>query len=177
MLIANASEITVTVKDSQLLINLTDAARSFKSFVASDARGNTLMDGFSNQVTSILELPAAGWEGYTVIVAPDGSADLSSYYLKFNAENVTANGTYGRGSWEEVGGWGTAGQLEDATMPHSFVYYKNDSGLTRFTFQPFSGSNYTDGSTKVSIPGWTNRLAGDEEEWKAQVLLIIRLQI
>ena len=160
----SSNHLTFSVKDSQILIGLASGSRSFKSFVAADARGNTLMDGFSNQVTSILELPAAGWEGYTVIVAPDGSADLSSYYLKFNAENVTANGTYGRGSWEEVGGWGTAGQLEDATMPHAFVYYKNDSGLTRFTFQPFSGSNYTDGSTTVAIPGWTNRLAGDEEE-------------
>ena len=161
---ANASEITVTLKDSQLLINLTDTARSIKSFVASDARGNTLMDGFSNQVTSILELPSTGWEGYTVIVAPDGSSDLSSYYLKFNAENVTAAGTYGRGSWEEVGGWGTAGKIDDNTMPHAFVYYRNDDGVTRFTVQPFSGTTYTDGSTSIDIAGWTERLAGDADE-------------
>jgi len=49
-------------------------------------------------------------------------------------------------------------------MPHAFVHYRNDNGLTRFTFQPFSGTDYTDGSTTISIPGWTNRLAGDEDE-------------
>ena len=161
---ANASNITVTIQDSQLLINLASASRSIKSFIASDARGNTLMSGFSSQVTNIIELPSTSWEGYQVIVAPDGAADNSSYYLQFNAENTTVAGTYGRGTWEEKGGWGTAGQLDDNTMPHAFIYYKNDNGLTRFTVQPFSGSNYTDGSTTIKVPGWVIRLAGDEDE-------------
>ena len=161
---ANASNITVTIQDSQLLINLASASRSIKSFIASDARGNTLMSGFSNQVTSIVELPQTSWEGYQIIVAPDGAADQSSYYLTFNAENTSVAGTYGRGTWEEKGGWGTAGQLDDNTMPHAFIYYKNDNGLTRFTVQPFSGSNYTDGSTTIKVPGWVIRLAGDEDE-------------
>ena len=161
---ANASNITVTIQDSQLLINLASASRSIKSFIASDARGNTLMSGFSNQVTNIIELPSTSWEGYQVIVAPDGAADNSSYYLQFNAENTTVAGAYGRGTWEEKGGWGTEGKLDDNTMPHSFIYYKNDNGLTRFTVQPFSGTDYTDSNTTVKIPGWVVRLAGDADE-------------
>ena len=158
------NKLTFEVKDSQILIGCASASRYIKSFVASDARGNSLMSGYSSQVTSIVDLPTTSWEGYTVLVAPDGTADKSSYYLKFNAENTTVAGTYGRGTWEESGGWGARGKLDDNTMPHAFVYYKNDDGLTRFTFQPFSGSNYTDGSTTVAIPGWVVRLAGDETE-------------
>ena len=161
---SNAAQITVTAKDSQLLINLTNASRSIKSFVTSDARGNTLMSGFSNQVTSILDLPTTSWEGYSVIVAPDGAAGESSYYLKFNAENVTSAGTYGRGSWEEQGAWGTKGLIDAATMPHAFLYYKNPDGLTRFTFQPKNGTTYTDGTHSTVLKKWTERLAGDAEK-------------
>ena len=158
------NQLTFEVKGSQILIGLTSASRYIKSIVAADARGNTLMAGFSNQVTSIVELPSNSWEGYTVLVAPDGSSDQSSYYLKFNAENTTTNGTFGRGVWEEAAGWGTRGQYDDNTMPHAFAYYRNASGLVRFTFQPFSGTAYTDGTVSIDLPGWTNRLAGDADE-------------
>ena len=159
-----SNHLTFSTVDSQILIGLASASRSFKKFVVSDARGNTLMSGFASQVTSIVELPQTSWEGYQIIVAPDGSADQSSYYLTFNTENTSVAGTYGRGVWEEKGGWGAKGKLDDNTMPHAFVYYKNDDGLTRFTVQPFSGSDYTDSSTTVKIPGWTLRLAGDADE-------------
>ncbi len=158
------NELTFEVKGSQILIGLTNSSRYFKSIVAADARGNTLMAGFSNQVTSITELPSTSWEGYTVLVAPDGSSDQSSYYLKFNAENTTTNGTFGRGVWEESAGWGTNGQFDDNTMPHAFIYYRNASGLVRFTFQPFSGTTYTDSTVSFDIPGWEQRLAGDADE-------------
>ena len=158
------NELTFTVKDSQILIGLTNSSRYFKSFVAHDARGNTLMSGFTNQVTSITELPPTSWEGYTVLVAPDGSSDQSSYYLTFNAENTTTNGDFGRGVWEESAGWNSRGLLDDNTMPHAFVYYRNANGLVRFTVQPFSGSTYTDGTVSIDLPGWTARLAGDEDE-------------
>ena len=163
------NKLTFEVKDSQILIGLDGsnaANRYFKSFVASDARGNALMSGFSNRVTSITELPSTSWEGYTIIVAPDGAADKSSYYLKFNAENTTTNGDYARGSWEEVGGWGTKGHIDDNTMPHAFIYYRNDDGVVKFTFQPFSGTTYTDGGFSHDIPGWTKRLSGDNDEVK-----------
>jgi hypothetical protein len=158
------NQLTFEVKDSQILIGLTSSSRYFKSFVAHDARGNTLMSGFTNQVTSITELPPTSWEGYTVLVAPDGSSDQSSYYLTFNAENTTTNGDFGRGVWEEAAGWGSRGLLDDNTMPHAFVYYRNASGLTRFTFQPFSGTTYTDSTVSFTLPGWGTRLAGDEDE-------------
>jgi len=158
------NELTFTVKDSQILIGLTSSSRYFKSFVAHDARGNTLMSGFTNQVTSITELPPTSWEGYTVLVAPDGSSDQSSYYLTFNAENTTTNGDFGRGVWEEAAGWGARGLLDDNTLPHAFVYYRNASGLVRFTFQPFSGTTYTDSTVSFALPGWGTRLAGDEDE-------------
>jgi hypothetical protein len=158
------NQLTFTIQNSQILIGLTSGSRYIKSISATDARGNTLMSGFSNQVTSITELPSTSWEGHTVIVAPTGASDQSSYYLKFNAENTTTNGDYGRGVWEETSGWGTPGMLDKSTMPHSFIYYKNSSGLTRFTFQPFTGAAYTDGSVSLDLPGWTTRLAGDEDE-------------
>jgi hypothetical protein len=158
------NELNFEVEDSQILITCANANRFIQSIVASDARGNTLMAGFSNQVTSIVELPPFSWEGYTVLVAPDGSSDQSSYYLTFNAENTTTNGDFARGVWEESAGWGTRGQYDDNTMPHAFVYYRNASGLVRFTFQPFSGTTYTDSTVSIDIPGWTNRLAGDEDE-------------
>jgi hypothetical protein len=158
------NELTFTVKDSQILIGLTSSSRYFKSFVAHDARGNTLMSGFTNQVTSITELPPTSWEGYTVLVAPAGSSDQSSYYLTFNAENTTTNGTFGRGVWEEAAGWASRGLLDDNTMPHAFVYYRNANGLVRFTFQPFSGTTYTDSTVSFTLPGWGRRLAGDETE-------------
>ncbi len=158
------NELNFEIQDSQILITCANANRSITSIIAADARGNTLMSGFSSQITNITELPSFSWEGYTVLVAPDGAADQSSYYLRFNAENTTTNGDFARGVWEESAGWGTRGQYEDASMPHAFVHYRNDNGLTRFTFQPFSGTDYTDGSTTIAIPGWTNRLAGDEDE-------------
>ena len=158
------NELTFTVEDSQILIGLVSSSRYFKSFVAHDARGNTLMSGFTNQVTSITELPPTSWEGYTVLVAPDGSSDQSSYYLTFNAENTTTNGDFGRGVWEEAAGWGSRGLLDDNTMPHAFIYYRNANGLTRFTFQPFSGTTYTDSTVSFTLPGWGTRLAGDEDE-------------
>ena len=158
------NKLTFTVQGSQILIGLVSSSRYIKSIVASDARGNTLMSGFSNQVSSITELPPLSWEGYTVLVAPDGSEDKSTYYLTFNAENTTTAGTFGRGVWEEASGWGTRGLLDDNSMPHSFVYYRNSNGLVRFTFQPFSGTTYTDGSISIDIPGWERRLAGDEDK-------------
>jgi hypothetical protein len=158
------NQLTFTIQNSQILIGLTSGSRYIKSISATDARGNTLMSGFSNQVTSITELPNTSWEGHTVIVAPTGASDQSSYYLKFNAENTTTNGDYGRGVWEETSGWGTPGMLDKTTMPHSFIYYRNSNGLTRFTFQPFTGAAYTDGSVSLDLPGWTTRLAGDEDE-------------
>ena len=160
----SSNHLTFSTVDSQIRIGLASASRSFKKFVVSDARGNTLMSGFASQVTNIIELPSTSWEGYQVIVAPDGAADNSSYYLQFNAENTTVAGTYGRGTWEEKGGWGTEGKLDDNTMPHAFIYYKNDNGLTRFTVQPFSGTDYTDSNTTVKVPGWVVRLAGDADE-------------
>jgi hypothetical protein len=158
------NELNFVIEDSQILITCANANRSITNIIAADARGNTLMSGFSSQITNITELPSFSWEGYTVLVAPDGAGDQSSYYLRFNAENTTTNGTFGRGVWEESAGWGTRGEFDQTTMPHAFVYYRNDNGLTRFTFQPFIGANYTDGSTSIAIPGWTNRLAGDEDE-------------
>jgi hypothetical protein len=158
------NQLTFTIQNSQILIGLTSGSRYIKSIAATDARGNTLMSGFTNQVTSITELPSTSWEGHTVIVAPTGASDQSSYYLKFNAENTTTNGDYGRGVWEETSGWGTPGMLDKTTMPYSFIYYKNSNGLTRFTFQPFTGANYTDGSVSFTLPGWTTRLAGDADE-------------
>ena len=160
----STNQLTFEVQGSQILIGLTSSSRYIKSIVASDARGNTLMSGFTNQVTSITELPPTSWEGYTVLVAPDGSSDQSSYYLTFNAENTTTNGTFGRGVWEEAAGWGSRGLLDDNTMPHAFIYYRNASGLTRFTFQPFSGTTYTDSTVSFTLPGWGTRLAGDEDE-------------
>ena len=160
----STNQLTFEVQGSQILIGLTSSSRYIKSIVASDARGNTLMTGFTNQVTSITELPSTSWEGYTVLVAPDGSSDQSSYYLTFNAENTTTNGDFGRGVWEEAAGWGSRGLLDDNTMPHAFVYYRNASGLARFTFQPFSGTTYTDSTVSFTLPGWGTRLAGDEEE-------------
>jgi len=160
----STNQLTFEVQGSQILIGLTSSSRYIKSIVASDARGNTLMSGFTNQVTSITELPPTSWEGYTVLVAPDGSSDQSSYYLTFNAENTTTNGDFGRGVWEEAAGWGSRGLLDDNTMPHAFVYYRNASGLTRFTFQPFSGTTYTDSTVSFTLPGWGIRLAGDEDE-------------
>ena len=158
------NQLTFTIQNSQILIGLTSGSRYIKSIAATDARGNTLMSGFTNQVTSITELPSTSWEGHTVIVAPTGASDQSSYYLKFNAENTTTDGDYGRGVWEETSGWGTPGMLDKTTMPHSFIYYKNSSGLTRFTFQPFTGAAYTDGSISLTLPSWTTRLAGDADE-------------
>ena len=161
---ANAAQINVTRNDSNLIINTTNAARSFASVLATDDRGNTLMGGFSNQVTSTVELPEYSYQGYTVLVAPTGSADQSSYYLQFNAENTTTNGAYGRGFWEEAGGWNARGRIDAALMPHAFVYYRNDDGLVRFTVDRFDGTDYTDGGVTIDIASWVNRLAGDEDE-------------
>lgn len=158
------NQLTFEVQGSQILIGLTSSSRYIKSIVASDARGNTLMSGFSNQIVNITELPPTSWEGYTILVAPSGSSQDSSYYLTFNAENTTTNGTFGRGVWEEAAGWGTRGLIDDNTMPHAFIYYRNANGLTRFTFQPFSGTTYTDSTVSFKVPGWVSRLAGDEEE-------------
>jgi len=160
----SGNALTFTTQDSQILIGLSSSSRYIKSIVAADARGNTLIAGFSNQITNITELPSTSWEGYTVLVAPSGASDQSSYYLKFNAENTTTNGTFGRGVWEETAGWNSRGLLDDNTMPHAFVYYRNASGLIRFTFQPFSGTTYTDSTVSINLPGWEQRLAGDEDE-------------
>ena len=94
------NELNFEIEDSQILITCANANRSITSIIAADARGNTLMSGFSSQITNITELPSFSWEGYTVLVAPDGTADQSSYYLRFNAENTTTNGDFARGVWE-----------------------------------------------------------------------------
>ena len=161
------NELNFERQNSQILITCANTNRFIQNIVVSDARGNTLMDGFSNQVTSITELPSSDWNGYIVLVSPDGTSNQSSYYLQFNAEGTTTDGDYGNGVWEEVGSWGTPGLLDDNTMPHAFIYYRNDDALARFTLQPFSGTTYTDGSTSFDIPGWTTRLSGDADELPA----------
>jgi hypothetical protein len=90
------NELNFERQNSQILITCANATRFIQNIVVSDARGNTLMDGFSNQVTSITELPSSDWQGYTVVVTPDGTSNQSSYYLQFNAEGTTTNGDYGR---------------------------------------------------------------------------------
>ena len=139
---SNASgNITVNALGGGFLkINVVATGRYISSFTVSDARGNTLMTSFTNQVTSASQLPKNGWHGYSVLLAPDGSTDKSSYYLKFNAESSNTNGTFDRGSWEEQGAWGTKGKIDKATMPHSFVYFKDDDGIATFTVKPFDGT-------------------------------------
>jgi hypothetical protein len=156
------NKLTFEVQGSQILIGLVSSSRYIKSLTATDARGNSLMSGFTDRVSAITELPPLDWEGYTVKVAPDGSADQSSYYLTFDAQNTTTDGVFGKGTWVEEGAPGSRGVLNAATMPHAFVYYKNADGLVRFTLQPFNDSNYTDGTVTVDLPGWTSRLSGDE---------------
>ncbi len=116
------NKLTFEVQGSQILIGLASSSRYIKSLTATDARGNSLMSGFTDRVSAITELPPLDWEGYTVKVAPDGSADQSSYYLTFDAQNTTTDGVFGKGTWVEEGAPGSRGVLSAATMPHAFIY-------------------------------------------------------
>ena len=96
-------------------------------------------NAFQDQVATLDELPSESVNNHVVKVVNSGAL-LSSYYLKF----VANNGTSGPGYYEETLSPSTSTGLDASTMPHELL----NTSVNNFTFQRIS---------------WVTRAVGDDD--------------
>ena len=110
----------------------------FFSVTATGGPSNNSIETFQDDVTDLSEVSVESFDNHTVRVLNSDSAD-DDYYLKF----VAADGTDGKGYWQETVARDVSPGLDNTTMPHELA----NTGPTTFTFGPIT---------------FKDRLTGDE---------------
>ena len=110
----------------------------FFSVTATGGPSNNSIETFQDDVTDISEVTLESFDNHTVKILNSDSAD-DDYYLKF----VAADGTEGKGYWQETAARDVSPGLDNTTMPHELA----NTGPTTFTFGPIT---------------FKDRLTGDE---------------
>ena len=90
---------------------------------------NNAIEAFQDDVTNISEVPLESFHDHTVKILNSDTED-DDYYVKF----VAANGTGGKGYWQETIARDVSPGLDNTTMPHELA----NTGATTFTFGPIT---------------------------------------
>ena len=116
-----------------------------------DSRSNNLAVAFTDEISSLRELPNRASDGYKVNFTSDPTTTLDDRWLEFNTFDDTANG---EGSWQETVAPGIEYRIDSNTMP--FVLRRE--GLDDLHLGPADGTQPND----YQFPQWGDRTAGDE---------------
>ena len=121
-----------------------------------DSRSNTLAVAFTDEISSLRELPRRCKNGYKVNFTSDPTSQEDDRWLEFN----TFSGTdLGEGNWTECVAPGIPYKLDANTMP----YVIRREGLDDLWIGPADGTTRTSGSDSYTFPQWGERTAGDEK--------------
>ena len=138
---AAANTIDATAVDNVVLFE-NEGSNSSTTAISLEVRGGSgenAVFGFSETITSQVDLPGSCEDGYIVKVVNSSDINIDDMYVRFDADN----GTRGFGVWSETVGPDLEVEFDPLTMPHELV--RNTDGS--FTYQPVS---------------WDNRVVGDE---------------
>lgn len=137
---ANLNDIALSLRGNVIRFKATTLERDFKLSVT-DSSGDKAMKACKGLVQEFTDLPAQGFDGFTIKVAGDDGVEADDYYVAYTETNSTGEKT--TGSWKEVRRKGLNARPAPMTMPHRLI--SNADGT--FTFEP--------------VP-WSARTAGDE---------------
>jgi len=138
---ANSITIRRTTEANAVVVGQQPGASVTYKFFSVTATGgplNNSIETFQDDVTDISEVTLESFDNHTVKILNSDSAD-DDYYLKF----VAADGTEGKGYWQETAARDVSPGLDNTTMPHELA----NTGPTTFTFGPIT---------------FKDRLTGDE---------------
>jgi hypothetical protein len=118
------------------------------TFQVNDSWGEQALVGIKRQVAKFTDLPAKAFDGFKVKVTGESKAKDDDYYVEYNSEGGTRNGT-----WDEVRGWGMQSDFDIGTMPHVLIRQEDGS----FIFKR------ADGSEPYPVANWESAHVGDDE--------------
>ena len=117
-----------------------------------DSRSNTLAVAFTDEISSLRELPRRCEQGYKVNYTSDPTTDVDDRWLEF----ATFDGSnIGEGNWSECVAPGVSFKLDSNTMP----YVLRREGLEDLYLGPADGFT----QEEYTFPTWGERTAGDEK--------------
>jgi len=125
------------------------------SMTATGAPGSESVFAFTNSVPNVASLPLQCSDGYKVKVVNTEDVTADDYYVTFEADN----GSSGSGTWVETNGYEVPYAFNESTLPHLLIRMSNG----HFVFVRNVETPYSAGGATVNIPGWADRLVGDED--------------
>lgn len=137
----NLPNIGVSLRGSAILMRATNTTRDFTLTVEDSNGGKSLM-ACKGRIQVFTDLPAKGFEGFTIKVAGQDGVEADDYYTQYT--EVNRDGEKTSGSWKEVAKKGLRTRPAPDTMPHRLI----SEGDGSFTFEPIA---------------WDGRVAGDED--------------
>ena len=120
-----------------------------------DSRSNTLAIAFTDEISSLAQLPARCSNGYKVNYTSDPTTDVDDRWVEFATYD---GGDLGEGNWSECVAPGVQFRLNSETMP----YVIRREGMQDIWIGPADGSTQTSGTDSYTFPKWGERTAGDE---------------
>jgi len=129
---ANSLTIRRTTESNAVVVDAEPGASvTYKYFEISALGGisNNAIEAFQDDVTNISEVPLESFHNHNVKILNSDTED-DDYYVKF----VAANGTGGKGYWQETIARDVSPGLDNTTMPHELA----NTGATTFTFGPIT---------------------------------------
>ena len=145
---------TATQSDYVVIVSKDDGS-DFEMTI-DDSRSNTLATAYTDEISSLSQLPKRCSNGYKVNFTSDPTTDIDDRWLEF----ATFDGTdIGEGNWSECVAPEVAFKLDDETMPY-VLYRKANSQIF---IGPADGSTQTLGDESYTFPTWGERTAGDEK--------------
>lgn len=123
-----------------------------------DSRSGSLAVAFSDEVTSLADLPRRCSNGYKVNFTSDPTTDVDDRWLEFSTFDSSA---IGDGSWRECVAPDIQYKLDSNTMP---IVIRRE-GVNDIWIGPADGSKQTNPNNTASytFPEWGERTAGDEK--------------
>lgn len=135
------SNIALTLKGNAILLRATNTTRDF-TLTVDDSNGGKSIVACKGRIQQFTDLPAKGFEGFTIKVAGQDGVEADDYYTQYS--EVDSSGEKTSGSWKEVAKKGLRTRPAPDTMPHRLI----SEGNGTFTFEPIE---------------WDGRVAGDED--------------
>lgn len=140
------SGLSVSITGSVLRIRKNNGADF--TFSVTDSWGEQALVGIKKQVAKFTDLPAKAFDGFKVKVTGESKGEDDDYYVSYDSENGTRNGT-----WDECRGWGVKSDFDKATLPH--VLIRGEDG--NFVFKQANGA------APFETANWASAMVGDDE--------------
>ena len=137
----NLPNIGLSIRGNAILLRATNTTRDF-TLTVEDSNGGKSITACKGRVQVFTDLPAKGFEGFTIKVAGQDGVEADDYYTQYS--ELDNSGEKTSGSWKEVAKKGLRTRPAPDTMPHRLI----SEGDGSFTFEPIE---------------WDGRSAGDED--------------